>query len=497
MHLLCFTLPSTDLWDVLGWPFGLKPLLLWPLCSINLNPFAMATKIGINGFGRIGRSFDNRMTDGCLFGGFFVCLLACLFVCLLACLFVCLFACLSVCLLACLFVCLLVCLFACLFVCLFACLLVCLFVCLFAGWWFQIFFIFTPIWGRFPFWLIFFRWVETTNQVWFGLVGFPSFVPLARHGLPGHLRSEPPGYQVGRRGCRWYVPRTWTPSYPSKIEWDLTNGPLGKLPVLLETQGSVQWVLLEISWIIPVDTPLMVQKFLAFITLLRWWELTPVGPGENVRDEIRCRQLQGEYTIMSQYTLPETNISPENRPLEVRRFLLETIIFRGELLVSGSVRISLPNQYNRMSCTGLGHRSPVHTKNTLVNNRIYTAKDSTAAGFLETSKKLGDEKRCPWKEELLDLHAVKVWQTNFASKSPIEVIGGIRHFSSFKFWMGILSNALRLGTGHSPPRSCFASKCDGPRRHPVAIAYRQQINFCCLCLALNWAVKKGTWLFRV
>ena len=34
-----------------------------------------------------------------------------------------------------------------------------------AGWWFQIFFIFTPIWGRFPFKLIFFKWVEieTTN----------------------------------------------------------------------------------------------------------------------------------------------------------------------------------------------------------------------------------------------------------------------------------------------------------------------------------------------
>ncbi len=27
----------------------------------------------------------------------------------------------------------------------------------------QIFFIFTPIWGRFPFWLIFFKGVETTN----------------------------------------------------------------------------------------------------------------------------------------------------------------------------------------------------------------------------------------------------------------------------------------------------------------------------------------------
>ena len=27
------------------------------------------------------------------------------------------------------------------------------------------FFIFNPIWGNFPFWLIFFRWVETTNQI--------------------------------------------------------------------------------------------------------------------------------------------------------------------------------------------------------------------------------------------------------------------------------------------------------------------------------------------
>ena len=32
----------------------------------------------------------------------------------------------------------------------------------YSRWWFQIFFIFTPIWGRFPFWLIFFKWVETT-----------------------------------------------------------------------------------------------------------------------------------------------------------------------------------------------------------------------------------------------------------------------------------------------------------------------------------------------
>ena len=32
-------------------------------------------------------------------------------------------------------------------------------------WWFQIFFIFIPTWGNDPIWLIFFRWVETTNQI--------------------------------------------------------------------------------------------------------------------------------------------------------------------------------------------------------------------------------------------------------------------------------------------------------------------------------------------
>ena len=34
-----------------------------------------------------------------------------------------------------------------------------------SSWWFQTFFIFIPIWGRFPFWLIFFKGVETTNQI--------------------------------------------------------------------------------------------------------------------------------------------------------------------------------------------------------------------------------------------------------------------------------------------------------------------------------------------
>ena len=40
-------------------------------------------------------------------------------------------------------------------------------------WWFQIFFMFTPIWGRFPIWLIFFEGVETTNQVMMKIPAMP------------------------------------------------------------------------------------------------------------------------------------------------------------------------------------------------------------------------------------------------------------------------------------------------------------------------------------
>jgi len=32
------------------------------------------------------------------------------------------------------------------------------------GWWFQRFFTFIPTWGNDPIWLIFFKWVETTNS---------------------------------------------------------------------------------------------------------------------------------------------------------------------------------------------------------------------------------------------------------------------------------------------------------------------------------------------
>ena len=49
-------------------------------------------------------------------------------------------------------------------------------------WWFHFFYSFIPIWGRFPVWPIFFRWVETTNQLtifcFFSSLNFFSFFLL-------------------------------------------------------------------------------------------------------------------------------------------------------------------------------------------------------------------------------------------------------------------------------------------------------------------------------
>ena len=56
-------------------------------------------------------------------------------------------------------------------------------------WLFQTFCMFNLIWGRFPFWLIFFRWVETTNQLF-----------IARKHISCVLSSEVPCSQLQTEG---------------------------------------------------------------------------------------------------------------------------------------------------------------------------------------------------------------------------------------------------------------------------------------------------------
>ena len=65
---------------------------------------------------------------------------------------------------------------------------------------------------------------------------------------------------IRRNSCltySWVIRKTWLwgvihleTSIPSKNEWDLAYGTLSKLDLLdTQVEGSVQWVLLEISWI--------------------------------------------------------------------------------------------------------------------------------------------------------------------------------------------------------------------------------------------------------
>ena len=54
------------------------------------------------------------------------------------------------------------------------------------GWWFQLFFIFTLTLGNDPIWLIFFRWVETTNQM--RLVYWPIWAVLSDEQMINKVR---------------------------------------------------------------------------------------------------------------------------------------------------------------------------------------------------------------------------------------------------------------------------------------------------------------------
>ena len=74
----------------------------------------------------------------------------------------------------------------------------------FTRWWFQIFF-FTPIWRRFPVWLIFFRRVETTNQKTFSFC-FPLSTDLHLAVDLAYMNSTKKKSSGGhcRGGSQWF-----------------------------------------------------------------------------------------------------------------------------------------------------------------------------------------------------------------------------------------------------------------------------------------------------
>ena len=71
------------------------------------------------------------------------------------------------------------------------------------GGWFQIFFISTPTWGRFPFWQISLNWVETTNQCCF----------FGKGGISGRF-----GKMFSRSAGTFNTRYLMTQRYPRKYE---------------------------------------------------------------------------------------------------------------------------------------------------------------------------------------------------------------------------------------------------------------------------------------
>ncbi len=133
-------------------------------------------------------------------------------------------------------------------------------------WWFQIFFMFTPTWGRFPIWLIFFRWVgSTTNQIPSNMSIANTCGPtcvLSRKGITMQevLRVTLVTWSTTKNGGWWWWSRFTAPTgkkrralqTPKPNSWDwLANNPLirsaisWKRGIWRVPLRSIQWMKLS------------------------------------------------------------------------------------------------------------------------------------------------------------------------------------------------------------------------------------------------------------
>ena len=95
-----------------------------------------------------------------------------------------------------------------------------------SGWWFQIFFIFNPTWGRFPNWRV--GWVETTNQLFFSrksadLGTLKNGGPWIDHCAGKHPRNAwfSPPFPTLRKPETHLTKKGALVLHPQKLTWNL------------------------------------------------------------------------------------------------------------------------------------------------------------------------------------------------------------------------------------------------------------------------------------
>ena len=88
----------------------------------------------------------------------------------------------------------------------------------FTKWWFQIFFMFTPIWGRFPIWLIFFKRVESTNRFTFDSSTWNSTLKSWPEVVTWDHDLDPGSFRPKRKEWNSVTPITWWTCRPM-VSW--------------------------------------------------------------------------------------------------------------------------------------------------------------------------------------------------------------------------------------------------------------------------------------
>ena len=117
-----------------------------------------------------------------------------------------------------------------------------------SGWWFQTFFIFHNIWDNPSHWLIFFKMVKTTNQVfiWFSYE-FTHVITASPHSWPVPtatarpqelVRSDWPRHLLYTHMCPW-TPWTWTKTW-TNIDRQIWQLPSGKHTKNIKNYGKSQ-----------------------------------------------------------------------------------------------------------------------------------------------------------------------------------------------------------------------------------------------------------------
>ena len=194
------------------------------------------------------------------------------------------------------------------------------------GWWFQTFFIFTRIWGRFPFWPIFFKWVETTNLMIFWSLGVVFLATLEL----SHVRFFPENWGPGARfflHLMWSLCPTWSVHIPvhesrsgrplnhHKYVWERTDSPaLGLVKLLHEIhekdkmdakhppRGLPESFLFSRKWPTLQKSTWLNLGFIHFLTphahswesrrvIYTWWIFPPSKTGNLDTCPPRCSDL--------------------------------------------------------------------------------------------------------------------------------------------------------------------------------------------------------------